>query len=265
MIYTPRSHFRNWPHASDDPLLTVSALQTSQHLPRAWPSDLPLRRSSHVRRPAAVTLMSAGFLVIWLSSDVRGFRLVLARGWHGTPWRPSACKVGSDCRLPSLGSYYTTALPALIDRCPASLWSALVVRLRLEHENEILPRMALHTDFWVVAGAASPVILLAAVVSSAEALSTRLPVPVVPKRREKQTEEIPNWLYFINTVNSATQIVFLFISLQSLAWNRDYIPPSIVSWTELVVLVVFFASTILAARIRDVGSQIKENPKGPIK
>ena len=28
-------------------------------------------------------LVSAGFLIVWLPPDVRGFRPVLARGWHG--------------------------------------------------------------------------------------------------------------------------------------------------------------------------------------
>jgi hypothetical protein len=32
--------------------------------------------------PTAATLMSAGFLVVWLPLDVHGYRLVLARGWH---------------------------------------------------------------------------------------------------------------------------------------------------------------------------------------
>jgi hypothetical protein len=46
------------------------------------PFDPQLRRSFHVLRPSAVILMSAGFLAIRLPPDVRGFRLVLARGWH---------------------------------------------------------------------------------------------------------------------------------------------------------------------------------------
>jgi hypothetical protein len=33
--------------------------------------------------PTAAILVSAGFLVVWLQLDVRGFRTVLARRWHG--------------------------------------------------------------------------------------------------------------------------------------------------------------------------------------
>ena len=52
-----------------------------------------LRRSLHVRpfRPShvpgstAALLVSVGFLVFWLLPGVRGFRPVLARGWHGEP------------------------------------------------------------------------------------------------------------------------------------------------------------------------------------
>jgi hypothetical protein len=46
--------------------------------------DLPLRRSSHVLRSTAALLMSAGFRVVWLPLEVRRFRPVLARLWHGS-------------------------------------------------------------------------------------------------------------------------------------------------------------------------------------
>jgi hypothetical protein len=46
--------------------------------------DLPLRRSFHMLGSTAVLLVRATFPVVWLRLDVRGFRLVLARGWHGT-------------------------------------------------------------------------------------------------------------------------------------------------------------------------------------
>jgi hypothetical protein len=45
--------------------------------------DLPLRRSFHARGQPAVSLVTAGLLVAWLQLNVSGFRLVLARGWHG--------------------------------------------------------------------------------------------------------------------------------------------------------------------------------------
>jgi hypothetical protein len=75
-----------WSRASDEPRLTASALESSWHLARVWPTtqmrDLPLRRSFHGWRPTAAFLARAGFLVVWLTTDVRGFRSVLARGWH---------------------------------------------------------------------------------------------------------------------------------------------------------------------------------------
>jgi hypothetical protein len=45
--------------------------------------DLPLRRSFRIPWSSAAILLGAGFLVVWLPPDVRRFRLVLARGWHG--------------------------------------------------------------------------------------------------------------------------------------------------------------------------------------
>ena len=45
--------------------------------------DLPLPRSFQVLWSTATFLAGAGFLVAWLPSGLRGFRLVLARGWHG--------------------------------------------------------------------------------------------------------------------------------------------------------------------------------------
>jgi hypothetical protein len=45
--------------------------------------DLPLTRSFHDRRSTAAFLVRAGLLIAWLQLNVSGFRLVLARGWHG--------------------------------------------------------------------------------------------------------------------------------------------------------------------------------------
>ncbi len=45
--------------------------------------DRLLRRSFHAGGQPAVSLVRAGLLIIWLQLNVSGFRLVLARGWHG--------------------------------------------------------------------------------------------------------------------------------------------------------------------------------------
>lgn len=47
--------------------------------------NLPLRRSVRDPSPAGASLVGAGFLVAWLPASVYGFRLVLARAWHGLP------------------------------------------------------------------------------------------------------------------------------------------------------------------------------------
>jgi hypothetical protein len=46
-------------------------------------TELLLRRSFHAGGQAAVFLIRAGLLVVWLQLNVSGFRPVLARGWHG--------------------------------------------------------------------------------------------------------------------------------------------------------------------------------------
>ena len=48
-----------------------------------WPADQLLAKSFRTIRSTAAFLVGAGFLVAWLPPGVPGFRLVLARGWHG--------------------------------------------------------------------------------------------------------------------------------------------------------------------------------------
>ena len=74
-------------------VLVVSLLAT--HL-----GDRLLRRSFHRHLSTAAFLVRAGFLVVWLPLDVGGYRLVLARGWHGARLRQGM--LGTD---PSLVSY----------------------------------------------------------------------------------------------------------------------------------------------------------------
>ena len=50
--------------------------------PSGW-SHAHGRRQFHNRWPTAASLVRAGFLVVWLQLSVSGFRLVLARSWHG--------------------------------------------------------------------------------------------------------------------------------------------------------------------------------------
>ena len=55
--------------------------------------------------------MSAGLLIIWLQLNVSGFRLVLARGWHGH----------AD-RMQTSGTVLVAAEPRSVQGGPA-LWS----------------------------------------------------------------------------------------------------------------------------------------------
>jgi hypothetical protein len=76
-------------------------------------ADRPLTRSFLGQRRTAAFLVSAVALAVWLPLDVRGFRPVLARGWHGPCvsmrttavhlfgwWRSSVC---SSLRVADVG------------------------------------------------------------------------------------------------------------------------------------------------------------------
>src|SRR5262249_13381073 len=49
---------------------------------RAWPTDRPLRRSFHGRRPTVAFLVTAGSVVVWIPFDGCGYRFVRAREGH---------------------------------------------------------------------------------------------------------------------------------------------------------------------------------------
>ncbi len=80
------------PQRSPRPLgQEVAVLQTivvrSERHPATWQddgaqSDLLLRRSFHVLRPTAASLVRAAFLVVWLPLDVYGLRPLRACGGH---------------------------------------------------------------------------------------------------------------------------------------------------------------------------------------
>lgn len=71
-----------WSRGSDDSLLTVSVLRASRHLARAWPTDLPLRRS--FRAQADLCVPQARDLTSCLRRplDDCSYLPVLARKWH---------------------------------------------------------------------------------------------------------------------------------------------------------------------------------------
>jgi hypothetical protein len=60
-------------------------------------NDLPLRRSSHVPGSTVAILVSAGFLVVWLLPDARGFCSVLARKRHDQLGRTVMTIFGVSC------------------------------------------------------------------------------------------------------------------------------------------------------------------------
>ena len=61
----------------------------------------------------AAILVSAGFLVVWLLPDVRGFRPVLARGWHDQLGRTVMTIFGVSCANKHAGEKLTLLLSAV--------------------------------------------------------------------------------------------------------------------------------------------------------
>ena len=100
-------------------------------------ADLPLTRSFHVPGPTAACLLRAGLLVAWLLLATRGFRPVLARGWHGPlPYRDARRCADVGCVPADLRS--------IVCQCPTKSASSSVVvtqfvtRLRLPSLDQLL-------------------------------------------------------------------------------------------------------------------------------
>jgi hypothetical protein len=110
--------------------------------------------------------------------------------------------------------------------------------------------MAVHTDFWIVVGTASPVILLAAAVTSGDVILTK--VPITNRREEKQSEDVPYWIYLLSVSGWLVQAVIFIVALQSLADGSDVFPPRVMVIGESIgVLVLGLLSNSVAKVRRD--------------
>jgi hypothetical protein len=111
----------------------------------------------------------------------------------------------------------------------------------------MLVRMAIHTDFWVVAGTASPVVVLSAIVATTDALSVKLWSK--PKRIEKSRQRIPLLAYFISTFTAGIQSTAFSLRFTSQPSPRgamsaygelvlETLLRALPSWARLVVLLI---------------------------
>jgi hypothetical protein len=98
--------------------------------------------------------------------------------------------------------------------------------------------MAYHADFWVLAGATSPVVALAAIVSAASTLAA------LPRAKRVIVRLLKPAVYLICFITIALQVVVAQAALTSLAAGHD--SDSISGTTDHVVtgLCLLFASVI---------------------
>jgi hypothetical protein len=101
--------------------------------------------------------------------------------------------------------------------------------------------MAYHADFWMLAGATSPVVALAAIVSAA------LTLAVLPQGKRLGVRLIKIGAYFICLLNIALQVVVAQAALTSLARGHDFAAPHGTTNHVITGLCLLFVS--LAGRI----------------
>jgi hypothetical protein len=116
--------------------------------------------------------------------------------------------------------------------------------------------MTLHTDFWVVVGTASPVFLLAAIVTTVDSLSIK--VPARAKRREKRRKRMSYGLVSMTYFSMVAQAIAFTLALNSLAAARDVASPKIVANIEFTSLLLWLGSSAYQAGWRDSAAERNE-------
>jgi hypothetical protein len=103
--------------------------------------------------------------------------------------------------------------------------------------------VAFHSDFWVVAGTAAPVIALAAVVAVKDILPG---LELLPRGKGRRASTVA---YYSAAYNLVMQTAVLGVSLESLSEGQDFFPRWPVTITKcagIVALVVSGVATLLA-------------------
>jgi hypothetical protein len=98
--------------------------------------------------------------------------------------------------------------------------------------------MAYHADFWVLAGATSPVVALAAVVSAGATLAA------LPAAKRLSALLIKPLVYFVCLINIALQGVVAQAALTSLALGHDSVPLHATTDHVVTGLGLLFASFV---------------------
>jgi uncharacterized membrane protein YbhN (UPF0104 family) len=109
--------------------------------------------------------------------------------------------------------------------------------------------MAFHESFWVVAGTASPVILLAQIVAAGEALVARSfargTVPGKARLQKRRQIKLAYVSYGLSSANVLLQGVILLGSLGSLAQQKNIVSVSVVGIAETTGLIMLLYSSLI--------------------
>ena len=102
--------------------------------------------------------------------------------------------------------------------------------------------MAYHADFWIVVGTASPVIILAAVVSASDSMTINGP----RSGKHPHRRDYARPLYYHNAFIVLLQALGLLAALSSLANERDAYSLTWVTFFELVSVCLLLMGAVLA-------------------
>jgi hypothetical protein len=103
--------------------------------------------------------------------------------------------------------------------------------------------MSFHESFWVVVGTAAPIIALAAVVSTSDAIAIKW-------RKHSTWHTFPMIPYYLGQMNVCLQFIVLLASLESLAQAKNAAPPSVAAWIAALGLPLLLATGMLNTAMR---------------
>lgn len=132
--------------------------------------------------------------------------------------------------------------------------------------------MAYHEAFWVTTGTAAPVIALASIVSTADALGardffTRVLPGIRPKTADQQdwldrmvtrVLRLNSWVYLAATVNGFLQMAALTFALTVLALGRDWVSPVVAEVTVPLGVLLLLVTSTLTVRVRMTQREISQ-------
>lgn len=117
-------------------------------------------------------------------------------------------------------------------------------------------QMALHTNVWIVAGTAAPVIALANVVTVSDFWGLLGALARSGAPRAESAAERSVLLYMLSGINLFAQALVMLWALLSLDWNRDVVSPIWPIVITFIGLLLVLFTTLLASGLRWLRDQV---------